>query len=312
MRPYDRFFDDPTSGDLVRDQAPFGVLAVRGPDAVEFLHRLCSQDLTAAAPGDALPAAFLNAKGRLVATCVAGRLPDGAWLEAQAGQLDTIAELLERYHFSERLEVQRRDWVCWEVLQPSAGSKSDTCVELEGGGVRFTGGRHGVRWVRWHAAAAAFADAAPWSAPAPQALSTELAEAWRICAGLVRVGEDSDASTLGPEASLDDHLSLTKGCYTGQEIVARIDTYGHVNRRLCLLEVDTVAPFEPPTMLVEPDEGDPVGRAMTSAALPDGQRRVALGYLPADFWEPGTELRLGDAAGPRVTVRAFEPAEESA
>ena len=125
----------------------------------------------------------------------------------------------------------------------------------------------------------------------------------RICAGIARVGVDTEESTLAAEAAIEDHLSLTKGCYTGQEIVARIHTYGHVNRRLRLLEIDSAEAISVGTVLVEPGAGDPVGRVMSSSLLPDGRRRAALGYLPSDFGEPGSRLRLGTREGPLVQVR---------
>ena len=120
------------------------------------------------------------------------------------------------------------------------------------------------------------------------------------------MGKDTDETTLALEADLDDHVSTAKGCYTGQEIVARIHTYGHVNRKLCLLAIDGTAPVEPGSQLLETEEGDPVGRVMTTAPLPDGARRVGLGYLPKDFWPRGTELRLVSADGPRVLVVGFQ------
>ena len=88
-----------------------------GPDVVDFLQRLCSQDVAAMAPGESRPAAFLNPKGKLVATCALARTADAVWLEVSADQLDTLAEALERYHFSEQLTIERvPDWTCGEVL----------------------------------------------------------------------------------------------------------------------------------------------------------------------------------------------------
>ena len=75
-------------------------------------------------------------------------------------------------------------------------------------------------------------------------------------------------------------------------------------RQLVALLAPDIAEPELGTPLCELEEGDPVGRWMSSASLPDGQR-LALGYLPKDFWAVGTELFLGDGAGPKVRVVGF-------
>jgi folate-binding Fe-S cluster repair protein YgfZ len=99
---------------------------------------------------------------------------------------------------------------------------------------------------------------------------------------------------------------LTKGCYTGQEVVARIDTYGHVNRLLCPLRLASCDEIVVGTNLVETEEGQPVGRVMTTSQIPGADFKVGLGFLPADVREPGTELRLKNADGVAVRVLTFE------
>jgi folate-binding protein YgfZ len=121
-----------------------------------------------------------------------------------------------------------------------------------------------------------------------------------MAAGLVRVGIETEPSTLALEADLDDHCSTTKGCYTGQEIVARIHTYGHVNRRLCLLHLAPGERIAAPQQLLEPDDGVAVGRVMHAVPVPGQAARLGLGYLPKDFQAVGTNLRLADGAAVRV------------
>ena len=134
-------------------------------------------------------------------------------------------------------------------------------------------------------------------------LTPDLAECVRMAAGLVRVGIDTEPSTLALEADLDDHCSTTKGCYTGQEIVARIHTYGHVNRKLCLLHLPGGPEIMAPMPLHEPEDQLAVGRVMHAVPVPDRPLRVGLGYLPKDFQALGTRLLLED--GSEVTVAGF-------
>lgn len=117
-------------------------------------------------------------------------------------------------------------------------------------------------------------------------------EAERIAAGVPRMGVDLDDSVIPQEADLDvDAVSFTKGCFVGQELVCRIDSRGHVNRHLRLLEVDGgAAPVRGASITVD---GREVG-TVTSAAP-----GIALGYVRREV-EPGTVVAIDDVA---ATVR---------
>lgn len=286
------------SGPYARPDAPYRLLEIHGPDAGDFLQRLCSQDVAGLADGRGAPAAFLDAKGKVQATCLVVRLGDSFWIETHVEQVDRLAERLERYHFTEKLAIARRaTGPCHELV--AAAADPGLCVDARRDGDRIVVGcrRRGVQFVRSHGGPS------PSAAPGePAPLSAELAECLRMAAGLVRVGVDTEPSTLALEADLDDHCSTTKGCYTGQEIVARIHTYGHVNRKLCLLHLPDGPEIVAREQLVEPDERIPVGRVMHAVPLPGHGLRVGLGYLPEEFQAPGTKLLLAD--GGQVTVVA--------
>ena len=117
-------------------------------------------------------------------------------------------------------------------------------------------------------------------------------DAARIAAGIPRLGLDLDDSVIPQEADLDvDAVSFTKGCFVGQELVCRIDSRGHVNRHLRLLELDGgAAPVRGASITVD---GREVG-TVTSAAP-----GIALGYVRREV-EPGTVVTIDDVA---ATVR---------
>lgn len=295
----------PEPGAGRRQPAPYGLIEVSGPDAVEFLHRLCSQDVEGLAPGRCAPAAFLTPKGKLVATATIVRRDGGAFVEVQAGVVDTVAELLDRYHFTEKLELRRHEaWECAEVLGvPGHVPLSPGTAEI-GDGVTLTGARHGFAWARCHGPAAR----ASGFAKEVAAIGDDVAECVRIAAGLVRIGLDTEEGTLALEADLDDHVSTTKGCYTGQEVVARIHTYGHVNRKIALLRLETDAPVERGTPLCDADDGEPLGRVMSSVRVPGAPGSLGLGYLPEMFLDEPGPLVLGAPGGASVAVEPFTPA----
>lgn len=275
-------------GPFARDAAPYALVRLAGPDAASYLQRLCSQDVLALAVGDWLPAAFLDGKGKVIVTCHVGCDEAGLLIELQAAQQPVVLELLERYHFSEQLQFAAMPTDnCREVVQ-AAGAAAPASVT---GAIEIACERRGVRFVRAHGAPVG-ADQAP--------LDSDLAECLRMAAGYVRVGVDTEPTTLALEADLEDHCSPTKGCYTGQEIVARIHTYGHTNRKLCFLQLAAGARIDAPAQLLEPEDQLAVGRVMHALAVPGRELRFGLGYLPRDFQAAGTRLELEDGAA--VTV----------
>lgn len=297
---------DPVTAEILaagpwhRQPAPHALVTVGGPDAGDYLQRLCSQDVLALAPGGLAPAAFLDAKGKVVATCLVGRAAAGFVLECQSAQQDRLLQLLERYHFSEKVEFGRAGGAAVEGIAAAVGAGRAE-LEVDGAVTRIAFARRGVQFERWHAAAAA---ALP--TPAGRPIDAAHAEAIRMGAGLVAVGVETEPTTLALEADLDDHCSTTKGCYTGQEIVARIHTYGHTNRALCLLHLAPGSAITAPEPLHEPEDRLAVGRVMRAVPLPDLALRIGLGYLPRDFQAVGQQLLLAD--GSAVAVAGFAAA----
>lgn len=282
---------------LVRTDAPFTRLEVRGRDAAEFVHRLCSQDVLGMHDGELRPAAWLDAKGKLVATSLVARFGERVLLEVMAEQAERLHSLLERYHFTEQLTiVPPRAAGCVETVYAAAGEAVASTAALVGDDLHLRCTRRGITCERQHGTGRVGA------APA-RALDAATAQCLRLLAGFLRVGVETEPSTLALEADLDDHLSTTKGCYTGQEIVARIHTYGHTNRKACLLWLPAGAPITTPVPLADA-EGDAVGRVLHAVPVPGHAARLGLGYLPQDFQAIGTQL--GCDGGSAVVI-GYEP-----
>jgi folate-binding protein YgfZ len=281
-------------GPCVRDAAPYGLVRVTGRDAGDFLQRLCSQDVLALVSGQLAPAAFLDGRGKLAVTCLAARLGPDFVLETQLHQQPRLLELLDRFHFTEQLEFAAVPQACRERIGAAAGDGRAAAAQ-QGPVTALSWARRCVQFERWYAQ-----DPSALPADAGRDLGPDLAECLRMGAGIVMVGVETEPSTLALEADLDDHCSLTKGCYTGQEIIARIHTYGHTNRALCLLQLAPGAPIAAPQTLHEPDDGVAVGRVMHAVAVPGRESRRGLGYLPKDFQPVGTKLALADGSAVEV------------
>ncbi|HLN92604.1 MAG TPA: folate-binding protein, partial [Thermoanaerobaculia bacterium] len=115
-------------------------------------------------------------------------------------------------------------------------------------------------------------------------VSEETAEVLRVEAGRPRFGSDMDSSNLPDEVGMDDAISTTKGCYVGQEVVARLRTYGRVNRRLVRFHFPE-GPIGAGEVLRRPDEESPssteAGR-VTSSVVSPLHGAIGLGYAFRD------------------------------
>jgi folate-binding protein YgfZ len=116
-------------------------------------------------------------------------------------------------------------------------------------------------------------------------------EILRIEAGVSRYGVDMDETNVVTEAALDDAVSYTKGCYVGQEIIARIKYRGHVAKKLSGLAFDQAVKVEVDAAIKSAD-GKEVGRITSVTYSPHLGRTIALGYLKYDYLAPDTEVKV--------------------
>ena len=228
-----------TSPAVVR--RPRAFVRVSGPDAADYLQRMVSNDVEALAPGESCDALLLTAKARVIAPLrVLRRGADDFLLFTEPDLGDRVRAELLRMRFAAKAEIESEQHETWLVL----------------GGDEVVDER-----------------------PAGDEVGEEEFERWRIEAGIPRWGREIDESILPAEAGLDEtHISFTKGCYPGQEPIARQRYRGKVNKRLRVLDVD--ADVEPGDELLYGDKK--VGRI--TSAVP----RMALGFVRTDVPEQAT------------------------
>jgi len=132
----------------------------------------------------------------------------------------------------------------------------------------------------------------------------------RVEAGIPRYGIDFSEENLLLEVGLDHAVSFTKGCYLGQEVVERIRSRGHVNRKFCGLSLDGQMPAESGDLIQI--DGKEIGRVTSSVVSPRLKRPIALGYLQKDFWNAGTTVTIKRAGAQiRAVVTALPFATSS-
>jgi folate-binding protein YgfZ len=226
---------------------PRAFVRVAGPDARDYLNRMVSNDVEALQVGDACPALLLTPKARVIAPVVVWRRGDEDFLVLTEPELgDAVRALLARMRLRATCEIELEEHASVLVFgDDGSGFATD-----------FPGAREAVD-----------AELAP-------TLSAEELEARRVAAGVPRWGREIDDRVLPAEAGLDaTHISFDKGCYPGQEPVARLHYRGHPNRGLRVLHLDAVPEYD--AALVH--EGKVVGRVTSAVETADGV--VALAYV---------------------------------
>jgi folate-binding protein YgfZ len=131
----------------------------------------------------------------------------------------------------------------------------------------------------------------------------EAYEVLRIESGIPEHGRDVTGETLALEAPYEAAISFRKGCYLGQEVMERVTARGHVNRRLVGLTVEADVPPSTGTRLCA--ESRDAGWVTSAASSWRLGTVIALGYVRREYLAPGTTLTVGEANGPRATVRAL-------
>ncbi|HUJ55995.1 MAG TPA: hypothetical protein VLW49_08420 [Gaiellaceae bacterium] len=222
-------------------------MRVAGPDAADYLQRMVSNDVAALAAGEACPALLLTPKARVIAPLVIWRRGDEDFLLLTEPELGEVVRAhLTRLRLRARCEIEAEEHESSLVLGGERGFATDWpgARELVDGSVEPT-------------------------------LSEDELELRRIEAGVPRWGREIDDRILPAEAGLEaTHVSFSKGCYPGQEPVARLHFRGHPNRGLRVLELAEVPERDAPLLHGERE----VGRVTSAVRREDGSV-IALAYV---------------------------------
>jgi len=283
------------------DRSNRGVVTVTGPDRLSWLHSLTSQHLEKLQPGDSAQALILDPNGHVEHHLTLTDDGTTAWIHTEPGRAESLAAFLDSMRFMMRVEVAdvTLDYAVISLRGPDRG---DLAAGAEGIAVGVTTDRSSVLdlilprerlavtaedLVRRGAAAAGV-----WAFGA-----------LRIAAHEPRLGVDTDQRTIPHEVGwIDTAVHLNKGCYRGQETVARVHNLGHPPRRLVFLNLDG-------SVDRLPGHGDPVeldGAVVGttgSAARHYELGPIALALVKRTVPVDATVLAGGIAAAQEVIVR---------
>ncbi len=296
---------------FVLDRSPRSLLVLTGADRETFLQGMVSNDVVGIPEDETRHAALLDVTGHILADLHVWTWPDALVVETDPACLNVLLATLNKLLIME--DVQITDYSDQYATVSVYGEGADridlpiytaelvttSLPIMPGVDLWLPDGKDNA----WNALLAL--GAVP--------LSAEEADALRVDAGIPRWGSELSPSVLLPEAEMLDAVSYTKGCYVGQEIVARLHARGHTNkalRRILLAEDAPVPPVGATLHVPEdgPEPGREIGSVTSAAESPArGGRAVALGYVRKEYFEPGTPLSV-QIAQPNGLMFAY-PAE---
>jgi tRNA-modifying protein YgfZ len=235
-----------------------GYVAVTGPEAADFLERMLSNEVVSLEAGRARPALLLTPKSRIVAPLrVVREGPEAFLLITESSLAETVASTLLRARFAAKCQIEVRPYLGYLSVGVGNGIPVDD---------------YGVEAYE------------SWADELQEAADPSELEPLRIETGTPAWGKELDETVLPAEAGLDEtHVSFTKGCYPGQEPIARLHFRGRPNRRLRVLEVEQASPGEEIVL-----NGKAVGRV--TSAVPGR----ALGYVRREVSDDAA-LEIGGA-----------------
>ena len=306
-------------GCVVFDATDRGRLTVGGPDAASFLHRILANDVRGLAPGRGNRNLLLTPKGKVLFDFDLSWRADEFALSTPPGSAEALRTAIDSYLFSEdvSLEVTTESHAPLELAGPRAreflegalGTALDLAEhetrEVDGASVlalEVAGLPGGYRVDAGPGRTPELWDALVGAGVRPSGLVVRDILRVEACAALW--GVDVDENVYPQEARLEDAFSLEKGCFVGQEVVAKIDTYGGLNKRLMVLRVSHDDPVEHGTRLLarEGEELRDLGLVTSwaySFALNAG---AVLAYVKRRHQEAGTVFALGEDGGDATVV----------
>jgi tRNA-modifying protein YgfZ len=305
------------------DRCERGKLALSGPDAVEFLGGQVTNELATLRPGEGCYAAFLTHKGKMLGDLRILAVgdddrgpPDELLLDTERAALQALFDMIRRFKVGYKVELHKR------TLERGLLSLIGPCAQQIAGADQLKDDEHSNALAQIDGVAALavrtdvgvdlLCDAAATDRLAAAlrergavSVSEAASECLRIEHGRPRYGVDLDDTVIPQEAGLNERaVSFTKGCYVGQETVARLHYRGKPNRHLRGLRLSEPAATGQELLLGERS----VGR-VASAAVSPRLGPIALALVRREA-APGSVVRVGDSASAEVLELPF-PAQPS-
>ncbi len=294
------------------DRSERGKLALTGPDTKELLNGQVTNDILSLEADHGCYAAFLTPKGKMLGDLRILDFGDRLFLDCERPVLQTLFDIIRRYKLGSDVELHKQ--TLQKALISLVGPKSQAIIDAQTDGLAL-GAEHDntsgkisgidVQLIRTNLGIDLIFDAdetqtvvTELRSAGASVVSEEAADVLRVEHGRPRFGTDIDETVIPQEAGLNERaVSFTKGCYTGQETVARLHYRGRPNRHLRGLELSESAPSGTPVYLNDKIVGK-LGSVVHSPELGP----IALALIRREV-EPGDHVTVGeDGSATRAQV----------
>jgi aminomethyltransferase len=279
------------SGGTAFYRQPRGLVSVRGGEAIQFLDGLMTNDVKSLEDGAHMLAAFPNAQGRLLALVRVTRNGESFLIDTEDATRKLVFDNLFRFTMAGDFFVEdlSDEYRLIRVFDRSFIPITPPFIEFDT--------KYGTEYFVHREDASDFVGELKYLDAVE--ISDQVFETLRIERGIPRYGVDMDESTIVPEIGLEEMISYTKGCYIGQEIIARIHFRGHVAKRLTGItstEQSAARGDLKPGSELKSADGKNAGRVTSVTISPKLQKAIGIAYIRYDYLSEGTELLAGDTA----------------
>jgi len=297
------------------DLSHLGLLEVTGRDRVSFLNALLPSDLSKMDAGTGVHSAFLNTKARVLADLYVYAREEDLLIDTGDSPAARVREELDRFVITEDVKIKDvtpelvhltlQGPNSAEILRSELGISFPDKRELDH---KMIGPTIIVERDRTHQGGYDLIipqdeAEAVWQnflLKGVTPVGMDALEILRLEAGIPRYGVDVDDNTIILEAGFKDTISFSKGCYLGQEVVARATHIGRVNKNLVQFQADSEHVPSPKSRLSS--EGKEAGYVTSAAFSPGLKSVIGLGYAQRDFAKQGTKLTVESENGQLPTV----------
>jgi folate-binding protein YgfZ len=280
-----------------------GVIEVSGTDRISFLHNILSNDIKSLSLGKGIFACLLNAQAKIIAQVNVLCFDEFIWLTFDYQLRDKFFEAINKLIIMEEVGLKDKSdelklisihgpkakEVIKSIFPPNEMLAHQKIIISEASGILIRInliGEIGYGLLVNQKEANIFKGL--FEKTGITQIHAETFETLRIEAGIPRYGIDYDESNIPLEVRLDHTISFTKGCFPGQEILARLNSRGGLSKKLMGLTLEgKIVPKKNSRIL---KDGYEIGSVTSAAFSPTLKKVMAMGFLKKEFWNPGTSL----------------------
>ena len=304
--------NDTRNGISFIDISHRGKIVLSGKEHIKFLQGMLSNDINSLDENDGLYATLLTVKGRMVSDMRVFKDCESIYLDLEPGLNNKIFEHLLKFRLSYKADIEdvTDNYSLFHICGPKINNlknkdfistitrlKENSFVKLEIENIPVRAFKVNRTGETGFDLMVKIDDAEVlWSTInkliKPQLIGLDCLETLRIESGIPIYNKDMDESTIPIEAGLWNALDFEKGCYIGQEVIARIKWRGHVNRHLMgFISNDDQKTIEGNSIISNEKE---IGKITSSIYSPTLSKNISMGYIRREFVEPGTRVSALD------------------